>query len=598
MSTSRFNLSYDFAILSENSAQANDKNFVDILFDDLEDTEERNIARFQLYLEEVLHLIIEGRDLREFSKLIEQALKDYIVHIKTTEYPKISPRKKNNIEAQNRTLAIRTKSRKASDSILLMGNKVLDFFIDVIREKHPSNEDFILLLSYSPDWKAEKLSTFFSETSKMQSNIKIESLIEEKIYLEVIDERNGLTTDKEIVMDLILHFSYKVPLPITETNIREYWKGKFIGNSRLSKPRLSKILDLINCYRVTIGKKLQLDSNNGDHTVIEVSPAIRKSKTYNGRKRKLSGNLSEGSPAIRKSKTYNGRKRKLSEGSPAIRKSKSYNGHNRKLSGNLSEGSQAIRKSKSYNGRKRKLSEGSPAIRKSKDCNGRKRKLSEETEGSSDKLEDNVDQNAFNKTILSTYDGDMLNLKKEMLEDMLENWLEDKEENSITPAQAAKVARRLSNTIACTQLTVDHVLSIGYHIVEAVQRKLNALKSNVNFIENLQGRLTNSFPEMDIQDADGNILQNQIANDSSKDSKEMDADMNQYASEESTSNLDLQDEDSRKILDQNSAVNSTFLLVCSTITNTEQCEQCEIDVNDSFNFLRTLDAETFDEMYT
>jgi hypothetical protein len=41
-----------------------------------------------------LHLIIEGRDLREFSKLIEQALKDYIVHIKTTEYPKISPRKK------------------------------------------------------------------------------------------------------------------------------------------------------------------------------------------------------------------------------------------------------------------------------------------------------------------------------------------------------------------------------------------------------------------------------------------------------------------------------------------------------------------------
>ncbi len=567
------NLSYDFAILSENSAQANDKNFVDILFDDLENTEERNIARFQLYLEEVLHLIIEGRDLREFSKLIEQALKDYIVHIKTTEYPKISPRKKNNIEAQNRTLAIRTKSRKASDSILLMGNKVLDFFIDVIREKHSSNEDFILLLSYSPDWKAEKLSTFFSETSKMQSNIKIESLIEEKIYLEVIDERNGLTTDKEIVMDLILHFSYKVSLPITETNIREYWKGKFIGNSRLSKPRLSKILDLINCYHVTIGKKLQLDYNNGDHTVIEVSPAIRKSKTYNGRKRKLSGNLSEGSPAIRKSKTYNGRKRKLSEGSPAIRKSKM------------------------YNGRKRKLSECSPAIRKSKDCNGRKRKLSKETEGSSDILEDNVDQNAFNKTILSTYDGDMLNLKKEMLEDMLENWLEDKEENSITPAQAAKVARRLSSTIACTQLTVDHVLSIGYHIVEAVQRKLNALKSNVNFVDNLQGRMTNSFPEMDIQDADGNILENQIANDSSKDSKEMDADMNQYASEESTSNLEIQDEDSSKILDQKSAVNSSSLLVCSTITNTEQCEQREIDA-DAFDFLRTLDAETFDEMYT
>jgi hypothetical protein len=125
---------------------------------------------------------------------------------------------------------------------------------------------------------------------------------------------------------------------------------------------------------------------------------------------------------------------------------------------------------------------------------------------------------------------------------------------------------------------VDHVLSIGYHIVEAVQRKLNALKSNVNFLDNLQGRMTNSFPEIDIQDADGNILENQIANDSS--------------------NLEIQDEDSSKILDQNSAVNSSSLLVCSTITNTEQCEQCEIDVKDAFNFLRTLNAETFDEMYT
>lgn len=69
MSTSRFNLSYDFVILSENSAQANDKKFVNILFDDLENTEERNIARFQLYLEEVLHLIIERR--KRFTRIFK-----------------------------------------------------------------------------------------------------------------------------------------------------------------------------------------------------------------------------------------------------------------------------------------------------------------------------------------------------------------------------------------------------------------------------------------------------------------------------------------------------------------------------------------------
>ena len=92
--SSRFQISYDFVILSEKTAQENDNNFVNLLFDDLENTEERQIARFQLYLEEVLHLIIEGRELREFTKLIEQALRDYIMHIKKTEYPKISPRKK------------------------------------------------------------------------------------------------------------------------------------------------------------------------------------------------------------------------------------------------------------------------------------------------------------------------------------------------------------------------------------------------------------------------------------------------------------------------------------------------------------------------
>ena len=92
--SSRFDLSYDFVILSENTAQENDNNFVNLLFDDLENTEERHIARFQLYLEEVLHLIIEGRELREFTKLIEQALRDYIMHIKKKGIPEIKSQKK------------------------------------------------------------------------------------------------------------------------------------------------------------------------------------------------------------------------------------------------------------------------------------------------------------------------------------------------------------------------------------------------------------------------------------------------------------------------------------------------------------------------
>jgi hypothetical protein len=170
--SSRFDLSYDFVILSENTAQENDNNFVNLLFDDLENTEERHIARFQLYLEEVLHLIIEGRELREFTKLIEQALRDYIMHIKKKAYPKLSPRKKNNIEAQQRTQAIRTKSRKASDSMLLMGNKVFDFLIDVIREKHQTNKDFILSLVPVLIIKQRNYQLFFPRHQKSNQILK------------------------------------------------------------------------------------------------------------------------------------------------------------------------------------------------------------------------------------------------------------------------------------------------------------------------------------------------------------------------------------------------------------------------------------------
>ena len=182
-----------------------------------------------------------------------------------------------------------------------MGNKVFDFLIDVIRENHQTNEDFILLLSCSPEYKAEKLSTFFAQTSKIKSNIKIESLLVEKIYLELIDERNGLTSDKENVMDLILYFTSKVSMPINETNIREYWKDKHGRTNPLSKPRLTKILDLINCYRLSLGKKRTLDCNNGDHPTPESGkkrPKISKSRNDNSRSRNPSKRSKE-RPAIR-----------------------------------------------------------------------------------------------------------------------------------------------------------------------------------------------------------------------------------------------------------------------------------------------------------
>jgi len=511
--SSRFDLSYDFVILSENTAQENDNNFVNLLFDDLENTEERHIARFQLYLEEVVHLIIEGRELREFTKLIEQALRDYIMHIKKKAYPKLSPRKKNNIEAQQRTQAIRTKSRKASDSMLLMGNKVFDFLIDVIREKHQTNEDFILLLCSSPDYKAEKLSTFFSQTSKIKSNIKIESFLVEKLYLELIDERNGLTSDKENVMDLILHFTSKVSMPINETNIREYWKGKHYRNNSLSKPRLSKILDLINCYRLSLGKKRQLDVYN--HIIVE-----------SGNKRKSSNDNSRVIREIRN--PFKGSKSKTD-----ISKSKPSKGKN---------------PAKTDNSRSQDKSE-TDLLRE----------------------EDNSDHNSvqLSKEVHSTHNNDSVFCTDDKVEDI--------EEEIISPPEyAVQAAMRLSSTIACSRLTVDNVLSIGYHIVDAVQKKLTILKSNVNFIQNLQGRIT-LYDDSVINGRSSDNLEELDANFSSVPEQEMDTDGLDGGSCKGFQEKDIKMKDACKKVAHNT-VSSTFT-------------QCGTD---AFNFLRTLNAEDFE----
>ena len=145
----------------------------------------------------------------------------------------------------------------------------------------------------------------------------------------------------------------------------------------------------------------------------------------------------------------------------------------------------------------------------------------------------------LSKEVHSTHNNDSVFCTDDKV---LEELLEDDEEEIISPPEyAAQAAMRLSSTIACSRLTVDNVLSIGYHIVDAVQKKLTILKSNVNFLQNLQGRIT-------------------LYDDSvTKNMEELEMDMD----------------------DKNNAVSSTFT-------------QCNTDSRDAFNFQRTLNAEDFE----
>ena len=109
--------SYQFVILNERTAAANDRTFINLLVEDFKIVEERGIARFQLYLEEFLHVIIAGRQLRDFTKLIEEALRDYILEIKEVIYPKTTTvRTKNNNVSEQRTKAIKNETTLIDDT--------------------------------------------------------------------------------------------------------------------------------------------------------------------------------------------------------------------------------------------------------------------------------------------------------------------------------------------------------------------------------------------------------------------------------------------------------------------------------------------------
>ena len=157
--------------------------------------------------------------------------------------------------------------------------------------------------------------------------------------------------------------------------------------------------------------------------------------------------------------------------------------------------------------------------------------------------------------------------------------LDDEEETISLPEYAAQTAMRLSRTIACSsRLTVDNVLSIGYHIVDAVQKKLTTLKSNINFIQNLQGRIP-LYDDSATSGRSSDNLGELDANVSSVPEQQMDTEeLDGSCKGSQEKDISMKDAHCKKVMDGHIAVSSTFT-------------QCDTD---SFNFLRTLNAEDFE----
>ncbi len=137
----RLTPSYNFEILP--NSDANDEYFKSLLLEDFNTSDNQDMNRFKPYLEKVIQFIITKRPLCELISVFEDSLEEYLHHLNTDLFPKTSSRSKDNTEQVNRTKAIKHKSRKANDSIVNMGNKIIDFLSDVTHSRFKENEDFI-----------------------------------------------------------------------------------------------------------------------------------------------------------------------------------------------------------------------------------------------------------------------------------------------------------------------------------------------------------------------------------------------------------------------------------------------------------------------
>ena len=306
---------------------------------------------------------------------------------------------------------------------------------DVINERYHQNEDFILLISSCSAFKAQTLSEFFADTTKINLLIKQESLAEEKVYLRLIDERNGLTSVRETVMELLLYFSRRGS--ITEREIKDYWKNQTEERKALNPKQLAKVLQLITNYRsdILISKDTILNSKstktkssveteevptlNSKHTI-----PIPKSKSAKSAKSKRHHDTDDETEEVPKSKTAK-----------------------RDQSGGKQE------KPRTLN------SKDSILIPKSKSA---KKKRHHDTDDETEEFP--------GEERLSCSDSS-----------------EDDSEASATPLE------RVVNSASCyvvsmfnESINVDDVINVGYYVVQCVQNKLKCLNSSINFIEKIQ----------------------------------------------------------------------------------------------------------------
>ena len=250
--SSRLTPTYHFEILP--NSDASDEYFKSLLLEDFNTSDIQDMNLFKAYLEKVIQFIITKRPLCDFTNVLEDTFEGYFHHLNTNLFPKTSSRSKDNTEQVNRTIVIKHKRRKANDSIVNMGNKIIDFLSDVTHLRLKENEDFINLSLSDPNF-CSQVSSFFLCASNKKLLFSHEEIVFQKVSLKLLDSRNGFTRISTEVLKLLVHLSEQITEQITETYIALFWKKTMKMSKPLSSPQLCKVLEWLRFLNTHMPKK-------------------------------------------------------------------------------------------------------------------------------------------------------------------------------------------------------------------------------------------------------------------------------------------------------------------------------------------------------
>ena len=172
--------------------------FTPRLQDDLKKNDERNTESIILYLEMCQCMFENNYTIRDVLNFIKYTQEEHVKELANEHYPLKPGPEKTLEDSLNRTKFMKAKNQENADAIIRMGNKILQFLVEINEGIIEENPDYKIILQSKTDelWKTN-LKTWIANIPSdkgFQSLLNPQQIATEKLFLSVNDPRNRMTS--------------------------------------------------------------------------------------------------------------------------------------------------------------------------------------------------------------------------------------------------------------------------------------------------------------------------------------------------------------------------------------------------------------------